>query len=125
MELTTIQPTVATPSNAPSSDARPSNAQSNTAGPNSARSNAATLPATPSVLIQGAQRACELEPTVRLQCVRNSHAPAAKATASPQQINWDDEEIAIPGAEVWQELVRMLVAREAAKLLHPAGRARV
>ncbi len=76
------------------------------------------------VLIQGAQRACELEPTIGQQCVRNSHAPAPKAALSQQQIEWNDQEVATPGAEVWQELVRMLVASEAAKLMHPAGRAR-
>lgn len=82
------------------------------------------VPTLTSVLIQGAQRACELEPTVRPQCVRNSHAPSPSAVGSAQPIDWEDEEVSIPGAEVWQELVRMLVAREAAKLMHPAGRAR-
>jgi hypothetical protein len=78
------------------------------------------------VHIHGAQRACELEPTVRVQCVRSAHAPAAKVDRplATDPIDWDDVETIAPGAEVWQELVRMLVAREAAKLLHPAGRAR-
>jgi hypothetical protein len=114
MELTTIESTGTT--KAPASANR------------LVEPNATTLSAVPtvtSVLIQGAQRACELEPTVRQQCVRNSHAPAPTAMGSAQPINWEDEEVSIPGAEVWQELVRMLVAREAAKLMHPAGRARV
>jgi hypothetical protein len=84
-------------------------------------------PAAYSVLIQGAQRACELEPTVRVQCVRSSHAPDSKRSdsAALDLMDWEVEDTIAPGAEVWQELVRMLVAREAAKLLHPArsGRA--
>jgi hypothetical protein len=91
-----------------------------------------TIHTTSSVTIQGAQRACELEPAVRQACVRVSHAPASNAqvssaSAGPTEIEpslWEADEPIAPGAEVWQELVRMLVAREAAKLMHPAGRAR-
>jgi hypothetical protein len=93
------------------------------------RASQAALLATPtvdSVLIQGAQRACELEPTVRVQCVRGSYAPVSQRSdsAALDLMDWEAEDPIAPGAEVWQELVRMLVAREAAKLLHPAGRAR-
>ena len=89
------------------------------------------------VVILGAQRACELEPTVRQECVRSTHAPAPSnssnssnsstssrsSSQNPVKI-WNVEGTATPGAEVWQELVRMLVARESAKAFHPAGRAR-
>ena len=84
-----------------------------------------STPASNAVVIQGAQRACELEPTVQAQCVRSTHAPMANGLNNHSQVTvWDVAEAPAPGAEVWQELVSMLVAREAAKALHPAGRAR-
>jgi hypothetical protein len=114
MELTTIESTGTTAAATPAN--RLVEPSANTL---------AAVPTVTSVLIQGAQRACELEPTVRQQCVRSSHAPTPSIVGSAQPVSWEDEEVTIPGAEVWQELVRMLVAREAAKLMHPAGRARV
>ncbi len=109
-----------------------------------------TIQSTSNVTIHGAQRAGELEPTVRQACGRSSHAPEsnmARPTSLPEPTALstyrqagsgapvsntagpttplDAEEAIAPGAEVWQELVRMLVAREAAKLLHPARRSRV
>ena len=94
---------------------------------------AGLFPATSfSIVISGAQRACDLEPRVLPTCNRSVHAPARASSAYPA--NWTPSEregnestlteLPEPGAEVWQELVRMLIAREAAKSSHPAGRGR-
>jgi hypothetical protein len=84
-----------------------------------------TIQSTSTVTIQGAHRACELEPTIHQVCMRSSHAPAPSivGTTASEQAVWDADETIPAGAEVWQELVRMLVAREAARLVHPSRRA--
>lgn len=83
------------------------------------------------IIILGAMRAGDLEPNVRTTGAASLHAPAAASTSrisaqatSPKATIRTEENYTESGAEVWQELVRMLIAREASKSLHPAGRSR-
>lgn len=91
------------------------------------------------VTISGAAPAAALTGRTETSCVRRStHAPAAQrlplqsesTTAEPALRSTEGTPTGVgsrpnegvSGAEVWQDFVRMLIAREAAKAAHPSGR---